>query len=150
MKVAVLGSGVVGVATAWWLKQDGHEVVVVDRHTGPAREASRAPGGLLSAAYGEPWATRDAPQQLLKSLFDDNAPIGFRLRARRGQWVWAAQYLRECWPGRLEHNVRPLVQLSAYSLALLRQLRSQLGIDDAAQQGGILNIYRNAAVLERS
>lgn len=150
MKVAVLGSGVVGVATAWWLKQDGHEVVVVDRHTGPAREASRAPGGLLSAAYGEPWATRDAPQQLLKSLFDDNAPIGFRLRASRGQWVWAAQYLRECWPGRLEHNVRPLVQLSAYSLALLRQLRSQLGIDDAAQQGGILNIYRNAADLERS
>lgn len=150
MKVAVLGSGVVGVTTAWWLRQAGHDVLVVDRNPGPGQETSRAGGAQLSVSYAEPWATREAPLQVLRSLFHDNAPMRFRPRADWRQWWWGLAYLRQCWPDRLEPNVRAMVQLSAYSLMLLRQLREELGIDYQQRRNGVLNFYRDATDLERS
>ena len=68
MKVAVLGSGIIGTATAWWLNQAGHDVVVIDREPGPAQETSRANGCQISVSYAEPWANPQAPLQLLKWL----------------------------------------------------------------------------------
>lgn len=150
MKIAVLGSGVIGVTTAWWLRQAGHEVVVVDRCSGPAQESSRAGGGQVSVSYAEPWAKRTAPLQLLKWLFKDDAPLRFRPRADLRQWMWSLEFFRECWPGRLEKNIRAMVSLSAYSLAVLRQMRSELGIEYQHQERGILNFYRNQADLEQS
>lgn len=150
MKVAVLGSGVIGVNTAWWLKQAGHDVVVIDRATGPGLETSRANGAQVSVSYAEPWANRHAPVQLLKWLFKNDAPLRFRLHADSRQWLWSLEFLRECWRGRLEHNVLAMVRLSAYSLAVLRQMRTELDIDYHHLERGILTFYRDSADLERS
>lgn len=150
MKVAVLGSGVIGVNTAWWLKQAGHDVVVVDRDCGPGLETSRASGGQICVSYSEPWANPDAPLQMLKWLFKDDAPLRFRPRADWQQWVWGFAFLRECWPGRLPANVRSMVRLSAYSRTVLQKMRADLDIDYHHLERGILNFYRNPADFEKS
>ena len=150
MKIAVLGSGVIGVNTAWWLRQAGHDVVVIDRAAGPALETSRANGAQLSVSYAEPWANRRAPLQLLKWLFRDDAPLRFRPRADVRQWLWNLEFLRQCWRGKLDDNVRSMVRLSAYSLAVLRQMRTELDIDYHHLERGILTFYRDPADLEQS
>jgi len=78
MKVVVLGSGIIGTSTAWWLRQAGHDVVVVDRAGGPAQETSFANGGQISVSYAEPWANPQAPFKLLKWMLRDDAPLLFR------------------------------------------------------------------------
>src|SRR5206468_10065557 len=79
MRVLVLGAGVVGVTAAWYLANDGHDVTVIDRESGVARETSFANGGQVSASYPEPWANPGAPRQILKWLGRDDAPLLFRL-----------------------------------------------------------------------
>src|SRR3546814_14943769 len=85
MKIAVLGSGVIGTSTAWWLNQAGHDVVVIDRESGPAQETSRANGGQISVSYSEPWANPQAPLKLARWLFKDDSPILFRPRLARSE-----------------------------------------------------------------
>ncbi|MEO8537908.1 MAG: FAD-dependent oxidoreductase, partial [Betaproteobacteria bacterium] len=80
MRILVLGGGVVGVTSAWYLVQDGHEVTVVDRQKAPALETSFANGGQISASYAEPWANPGAPLKILEWLAEDDAPLLFRPR----------------------------------------------------------------------
>ena len=75
MRILVLGAGVVGVTSAWYLRQDGHEVTVVDRHAGAALETSFANGGQISASYAEPWANPEAPAKIVKWLGQEDAPF---------------------------------------------------------------------------
>jgi len=143
MKVAVLGSGIIGTSTAWWLAQAGHEVVVVERRSAPALETSRANGGQISVSYSEPWAN---PQTLLKALkwmLRSDAPLLFRPRLDMQQWLWCAAFLRECLPGRLPPNVRAMVAMSEYSLKTLQAMRTELNIEYEQQTRGILNFYRS-------
>src|SRR5690606_6351950 len=150
MKVAVLGSGIIGTATAWWLAQAGHEVVVVDRESGPAQETSRANGGQISVSYSEPWANPRAPLRLLKWLMSDNAPISFRPRLDMRQWAWGLRFLRECFPSRLAPNIRAMVAMSEYSLETLKHMRAELGIEYNHLQSGILNFYQNNEAFDAS
>ena len=106
MKVAVLDGGVIGVSTAWWLRQSGHDVELVERRGGPAQETSFANGGQISVSYAEPWANPDAPLKILRWLMQDDAPLLFRPRLDARQWRWALALLRECAPGRLAPNIR--------------------------------------------
>ena len=80
MRVAVLGAGVIGVTSAWYLARAGFEVVVIDRQPGPALETSFANGGQISASHAEPWANPQAIPKLLKWLGREDAPLLFRLR----------------------------------------------------------------------
>ncbi|MCJ9714452.1 FAD-dependent oxidoreductase, partial [Bordetella hinzii] len=96
MKVAVLGSGIIGISSAWWLRQAGHDVVVIDRSTGPAQETSLANGSQISVSYAEPWANPQAPLKLLKWMFQDDAPLLFRPQLDWRQWMWGLAFLREC------------------------------------------------------
>lgn len=143
MKVVVLGSGVVGVCSAWWLRQDGHEVVVIDRETGPAQETSFANGCQISVSYAEPWANPQAPLKLLKWLGKDDAPLLFRPQFDWRQWVWGLAFLRECMPSRLAPNIRAMVRLAQYSQETLAQMRDDLGLQYNQLQRGILNFYRD-------
>jgi D-amino-acid dehydrogenase len=143
MKVVVLGSGVVGVCSAWWLRQDGHEVVVIDRETGPAQETSFANGCQISVSYAEPWANPQAPLKLLKWLGKSDAPLLFRPQFDWRQWVWGLAFLRECLPSRLAPNIRAMVRLAQYSQETLAQMRGDLGLEYNQLQRGILNFYRD-------
>lgn len=150
MKVAVLGSGIIGTATAWWLRQAGHEVVVVDRQGGPAQETSRANGCQITVSSAEPWANPQAPAKVLKWLFQKNAPLLFRPRADWRQWRWGLAFLRECLPDRLAPNIQAMVRMSEYSRRTLQAMRADLGIDYNHLECGILNFYRDPAQFEAS
>ncbi|ARP87211.1 D-amino acid dehydrogenase [Bordetella genomosp. 9] len=150
MKIAVLGAGIIGVSTAWWLRQSGHDVVVIDRRNGPAQETSLANGAQISVSYAEPWANPQAPLKLLKWLFREDAPLLFRPQLDLRQWAWGLAFLRECLPGRLAPNIRAMVRMAEYSRATLRGMRTELGIQYDHLERGILNFYRDSHEFELS
>ena len=150
MKIAVLGSGIIGVSTAWWLNQAGHDVVVVDRQLGAGRETSRANGAQISVSYAEPWANPQAPLKLLRWLMRDDAPLLFRLQPDLRQWIWGLMFLRECLPARVTRNVTALVAMAEYSRRTLQEMRRDLGIEYEQQERGILNFYRSTQEFETS
>jgi D-amino-acid dehydrogenase len=144
MRVTVLGAGLLGVTSAYYLNQLGHDVTVVDRQATPAAETSFANGGQISVSHAEPWANPGAPLKLLQWLGREDAPLLFRLRADLGQWLWGLQFLRECTPARTRHNIRQIVRLGTYSRDTLQALRRELGetgfgYDERTQ--GILHFY---------
>ena len=141
MKVIVLGAGLLGVTSAYFLRQHGHDVTVVDRQATPAAETSFANGGQISVSHAEPWANPGAPLKLLKWLGREDAPLLFRLRADLRQWLWGLQFLRECTPARTRHNIEQIVRLGTYSRETLQRLRRERAIayDERAQ--GILHFY---------
>ena len=96
MRVLVLGAGVVGVTAAWYLRQDGHDVQVIDRREGPGLQTSFANGGQISADHAAPWAGPGVPLQALKWMRHEDAPLLFRLRADPAQWRWGLEFLRNC------------------------------------------------------
>jgi D-amino-acid dehydrogenase len=148
MKVVVLGAGLLGVTSAYFLRQQGHEVVVIDRQASPAAETSFANGGQISVSHAEPWANPSAPLKVLQWLGKEDAPLLFRLRADMRQWLWGVQFLRECTPARTRHNIRQIVQLGTYSRDTLQQLRRDIGIHYDQRTQGILHFYTNAAEFE--
>ena len=147
MRVAVLGAGVVGVSTAWFLARMGHEVVVLERACGAARETSFANGGQLSVSQSEPWANPRAPWQVLRWLWRDDAPLLFRPRLDPSQWRWAAGFLRECLPGRHLANMRQMVALGLYSRDAMRQLRDETDISYRRLSRGILSLHYDSGQL---
>lgn len=141
MRVMVLGAGIVGTASAWYLARAGHQVRVVDRRESVALETSFANGGQISVSHAEPWANPAAPRQILKWLGRGDAPLLFRLRADWHQWRWGLQFLRECLPARTHHNIRQILALATYSRTQLRELRRDTRIEYDQLQRGILHFY---------
>ena len=139
MKILVLGAGVVGVTSAWYFSQAGHEVAVVDRGAEPASETSFANGGQISAGHAEPWARPEVVPKIWRWLGREDAPMLFRPRADWAQWRWGLGFLRECVPGRFERNIRELSGLATYSRECLRALRAGTGIQYDALMRGILH-----------
>ena len=123
MRIVVLGAGVVGVTSAWYLAQAGHEVSVVDRRSGPGLETSFANGGQISVSHVEPWANPDAPLKILRWLGQPDAPLLFRPRLDLRQWIWGLRFLYECLPSRTRRNMLQILAISKYSGAALRELR---------------------------
>ncbi len=141
MKVIVLGAGLLGVTSAYFLRQQGHEVTVVDRQASPAAETSFANGGQISVSHAEPWANPSAPLKVLQWLGKEDAPLLFRIRADMRQWLWGLQFLRECTPARTRHNIEQIVRLGTYSRDMLQQLRRDIGIAYNERMQGILHFY---------
>jgi D-amino-acid dehydrogenase len=141
MKVIVLGAGLLGVTSAYFLRQQGHDVSVVDRQASPAAETSFANGGQISVSHAEPWANPSAPLKVLKWLGKEDAPLLFRIRADMRQWLWGLQFLRECTPARTRHNIEQIVRLGSYSRDMLQQLRRDIGIAYDERTQGILHFY---------
>ena len=148
MKVAVLGAGVVGVASAWYLHEAGHEVVVLDRQPAAGMETSFANGGQITVSHSEPWANPGAVAKIIRWLGREDAPLLFRLQADPQQWLWGLRFLAECLPGRNRVNTAQLVRLGLYSRAALRQLRASTGIEYDQLQRGILHFCTDREELE--
>ena len=150
MKTLVLGAGVIGTSTAWYLAQAGHEVEVLDRRDGAGLETSFANGGQISVGHSEPWANPEAPWKILQWIWRDDAPLLFRLRMDPRQWSWGLRFLYECLPSRTHENIAQLVKLSLYSRKSLQELRASTGIEYDQATLGILHYYTDAAEFERA
>jgi D-amino-acid dehydrogenase len=153
VKVLVLGAGVIGVTSAWYLAQAGHEVTVADRQAEVGMETSFANGGQISASHAEPWAKPSMVPKLLRWLGREDAPLLFRPRLDVAQWAWGLRFLLECIPGRFERNCRALAGLAAYSRDCLQGLRERTGIRYDQLTRGILHFAtdgRDFEVLARS
>jgi D-amino-acid dehydrogenase len=141
MKVLVLGAGVIGTTTAWYLTQQGHEVTVVDRRDGAGLETSFANGGQISACHPEPWSGPQAPLKILKWLWRDDSPLLFRLTMDPHQWSWGLRFLFECLPSRMQRNVADIARISVYSRTCLQQLRADTSIHYDELKRGIMHFY---------
>jgi len=141
MRVVVLGAGLLGVTSAYFLRQQGHDVTVIDRQATPAAETSFANGGQISVSHAEPWANPGAPLKVLKWLGHEDAPLLFRIRADMRQWLWGLQFLRECTPARTRHNIEQIVRLGTYSRDTLQALRRDIGLEYDERMQGILHFY---------
>ncbi len=141
MKVLVLGSGLLGVSSAYYLSKLGHDVTVVDRQASPAAETSFANGGQISVSHAEPWANPSAPLKVLQWLGKEDAPLLFRIRADMRQWMWGLQFMRECTPARTRHNIEQIVRLGTYSRSMLQELRATTGLSYDQRTQGILHFY---------
>lgn len=141
MRVLVLGAGVIGVATAWYLARAGHRVRVIERRDAAGLETSFANGGQISASHPEPWANPGAPGQILRWLGREDAPLKFRPRADWNQWSWGLRFLAECLPGRSRSNADAIAALALDSRRRLRALREETGIEYDCLAGGILHLF---------
>ena len=141
MQVLVLGAGVIGVTCAWFLREAGHQVTVVERQGGVGRETSYANGGQISVSHAEPWANPGAPRKVLGWLGREDAPLLFRPRLDAAQCAWGLAFLRECTAGRAALNTRKLVALGLYSRTILKQLRASLALEYTHTERGILHFY---------
>lgn len=145
MHILVLGAGVTGVTSAWYLARAGFRVTVVERRPEPALETSFANGGQISVSHPEPWASPSAPRQVLRGLFQADAPVRWRPRLCTNQWRWALGFARECLPHRFRRNTAHIARLARHSLACLRTLRQETGLEYDAGTRGILHLYEHPA-----
>lgn len=141
MHVIVIGAGLTGVTTAWYLAQAGHQVTVLERRADVGLETSFANGGQISVSHPEPWANPGAPWQILRSLGREDAPIRFRPRADWAQWRWAMAFLGQCWPSRTQANTAAIARLAAFSLQCLQELRERLDLEYDQETRGILHLF---------
>ena len=150
MKVLVLGAGVIGVTTAFYLRRRGAEVTVIDRQPGPGLETTFANGGHLSFGQALPWATPEAPLQLLKWAGRRSAPLRLRARWDPALWRWGARFLRNCTPGRFRANSEILMGLAAASQTCLDELVAEHPeLRFGYHQGGVLTVFRTGRAFER-
>lgn len=148
MRVLVLGSGVIGTTSAWYLRQAGFEVTVVDRQPAPALETSFANAGQLSFGYTSPWAAPGVPFKAIKWLFEEHAPLAIRPTADIAQYRWLWQMLRNCTSARYAVNKARMVRVSDYSRDCINELRAATGIDYEGRQLGTTQLFRTQQQLD--
>mgnify|MGYP003351313430 CR=1 FL=1 len=106
MRICVLGGGVVGVATAYYLSRDGHDVTVVDQGAGPALETSFGNGAIIHASEVEPWSQPGMPRKILQWLGQEDAPMLLRYGAIPHMWRWGLEFARNCTPEKFRANAK--------------------------------------------
>ena len=143
MQVAVIGGGVIGVCTAYFLAQAGHEVVVVERRGNVAEESSFGNAGITAPAYATPWAAPGMPGKILSYLFKADAPIRLRPTLDPAFWRWAGSWLSECELARFRVNLERMQRVALYSRDLLHQVRAEHALDYEQTQG-YLQLFRGA------
>jgi D-amino-acid dehydrogenase len=148
MRVVVLGAGVVGITTAYFLAADGHEVIVVDRRPEVGLETSYANAGLIAPGHVYAWASPRAPRILLESLWRSDAALKFRLRADPRLWRWSLRFLANCTAGRNRANTLRKLSLCLYSQGILAEIGRETGISYDSIRAGLLYLYRDPAHFE--
>lgn len=148
MKVLVLGGGVVGVTTAFYLARSGHEVTVVDRQAEPARETSFANAGEISPGYASPWAGPGVPMKAVKWLLMRHGPLVLRPKLDPAMWSWLIKMLRNCTSARYAVNKSRMIPLAEYSRDCLRALRDEIQIHYDERSRGTLQLFRKPSQLD--
>ena len=148
MKVLILGSGVIGVTSAYYLARAGHDVTVVDRQPEPALETSFANAGEVSPGYSSPWAGPGVPVKAIKWLLMKHGPLVIRPKLDPVMWVWLSKMLRNCTSARYAVNKSRMIPIAEYSRDCLRDLRRDIGIQYDERSQGTLQLFRYQAQLD--
>jgi D-amino-acid dehydrogenase len=148
VKVIVLGSGVIGTASAYYLAQAGHEVTVIDRQPGAGLETSYANAGEVSPGYSAPWAAPGIPVKAMKWLLMRHSPLVIRPGIDRDMWRWVFQMLMNCTSARYEINKGRMVRLAEYSRDCLIGLRAATSIHYDHHMQGTLQLFRTQKQLD--
>lgn len=148
MKTIVLGGGVIGVTTAYYLAQEGHDVVVVEKCDRLGTDATGGNAGLIAPGHSFAWASPAAPRMLLASLRGEATAIRVKPRLDAKLVSWGLQFLRECTPTRAEANTLVKLQLCLYSQGQLDELAGAEGINYEQVQKGAAYLYRTQQELE--
>ena len=148
MKVIVLGAGVLGVTSAWYLAKAGHEVTVIDRQEGPALETSYANAGEISPGYSSPWAAPGIPMKALKWMFQRHAPLVIQPRLDWQRISWMARMLGNCTSAAYAVNKSRMVRVAEYSRDCLGELRAETGIHYDERTQGTLQVFRKQDQLD--
>ncbi len=147
MNVIVIGAGAIGVCSAWYLRQAGFNVTVLERRGAAAQEASFGNAGVIAPGYVTPWAAPGMPGKILRALFQRESPVLFRPSADPAMWRWIGRWLRECDAERYRANKLRMQRLAFYSRECLHQLREELAID-YEQSRGYLQLFRTQQDLD--
>lgn len=150
MKVLVLGSGVIGVTTAYYLARAGHEVTVIDRQPKPALETSFANAGEVSPGYSSPWAGPGVPVKAVKWLLMKHGPLVIRPKLDPVMWLWLLKMLRNCTTARYAVNKSRMIPIAEYSRDCQQALRSEIGIRYDERARGTLQLFREQAQLDHT
>jgi D-amino-acid dehydrogenase len=147
MKALILGGGIVGVTTAYFLAKAGHEVTLLEEKDGLGLEASAGNAGIIAPGHSFAWASPAAPGMLLRSLRGDETAIRMRLTPDPHLYAWGARFLRECTPARARRNTLVKLRLCQYSQRVMTELVQAEAIDYHAVTRGALYLYRDASLL---
>ena len=149
-QVTVIGAGVIGVTTAWFLNQAGFNVRLIDANPAAAMGTSKANGGQLSVSHAEPWARPELFSELPRLLWGHGQPLKILPRFDPSQYKWLLAFLRECSASRHEHNIRTLIALGFESRAAMQKLESRACLDYARRDQGIAHIYTSEEEFARA
>ncbi|CAG2130002.1 D-amino acid dehydrogenase [Cupriavidus plantarum] len=147
MHVIVIGAGAIGVCSAWYLRQAGFDVTVLEARGAPAQESSFGNAGVIAPGYVTPWAAPGMPRKLLGMLLAKESPVRFRPSLDPAMWRWIARWVRECHPDRYRANKLRMQRLAFYSRDCLHRLRGELEID-YEQSRGYLQLFRTSQDLD--
>jgi D-amino-acid dehydrogenase len=150
MRILVIGGGLIGVTSAYSLRRLGHEVTVIDRQPGPARETSFANGALLTPSMSDPWNAPGCWRTLLASLGRTDSPLELRLRALPALAGWGVRFLRNSYPAAFERNTRSNLRLALGSLRRMASLREETRIEYDRAARGALRVFRDAVALDQA
>jgi D-amino-acid dehydrogenase len=147
-RVIVIGAGVVGVTTAYFLAKSGFEVIVLERQPGPALETSFANAGEISPGYASPWAAPDIPRKIPGWLMMRHAPLILRPKLDPAMITWMLRMLKNCTAQRYSTNKARMVRLALYSQQKLAILRQSTGISYDQRALGTLQLFRKQSQLD--
>lgn len=148
--VVVLGAGVIGISTAYWLSALGVSVLVVDECDTVGMGTSYANGGQISVCHAEPWANPSAVMQVLKWLPNPEAPLLFKPKLDMNQWRWLMGWLGQCRPTVYRRNIADIVELALHSRECLKALREQHSLDYQHRSHGIMHFYQTQSAFEHA
>jgi D-amino-acid dehydrogenase len=143
MKTVVIGAGIIGIATAYFLHKRGHDVTVVERRPSAALETSFANGGVVHASEVEPWSQPGMPGKILRWLGREDAPLLLRPGAVPHMWRWGIGFLRSCTVNRFHRNTIANLHLALHSLKALHQVRAETGIEYDSAARGVIKTYHD-------
>ena len=148
MKVLILGSGVVGVTSAYYLAKKGFDVTVIDRQSDVGLETSFANAGQISPGYSAPWAAPGVPYKAIKWLFQRHAPLALKADFTFWQLQWTLMLLQNCTAKRYDINKERMVRLAEYSRDCIIELRNNTGIAYEGRTQGTLQVFRTQKQLD--
>ena len=148
MHIMILGSGIIGITSAWYLSRAGHQVTVIDRQPGPGLETSFANAGMISPGYSAPWAAPGVPLKAIKWLLAKHAPLAITPTGDPHQYRWMLRMLSNCTAARYQINKARMMRLADYSRDCLIELRRDTGLDYEQRQLGTLQLFRSNKQLD--